>query len=228
MAEMISAIVLAAGSSRRMGRLKPLISLGGRTILQQTLDHLRDSRVDEIVVVLGHRAEEVLPALRGLGCRVVINHRYHLGMSSSIRRGLQAVHPLSRAVMVVLGDQPHIGPEVIDRLVESFQRENRSIVVPVFDGQRGHPVIFGRQFWDRLQALRGDVGGRELLRRYPHEVCRVEVDDRSILTDIDRPGDVGEGEAPDRTGDVGGGAAPNSPDSTGRDTANGADRIQDP
>jgi len=194
---MISAIVLAAGTSSRMGRPKPLISSGGRTILQRTLDHLQAARVDEIVVVLGYRAEEILPTLRGLGCRVVINRQYSLGMSSSIQRGLRAVHPRAQAVLVVLGDQPHIGPEIIDRLVESFHRRDRSIVVPVFHGQRGHPVLFGRNLWPGLMALRGDVGGRELIRRNPREVCQVEVDNRSILMDIDRPEDTDNGPGPD-------------------------------
>ncbi len=191
MVERISAIVLAAGASRRMGRPKPLVSLGGRTILQRTLDHLRTSRVDEIVVVLGHRAEDILPTLRGLECRVVINRRHALGMSSSIRRGLQAVHPRSRAVLLTLGDQPYIGSRVIDRLVEVSHRDKRSIVVPTFQGRRGHPVLFRREIWPRLQALTGDVGGKELLRRYPEDVCEVEVDDRGVLMDIDRPEDTG-------------------------------------
>ena len=191
MAERISAIVLAAGASRRMGQPKPLVSLGGRTILQRTLDHLRAAQVDEIVVVLGHRAGDILPTLRGLGCRVVINPQHTLGMSSSIRRGLQAVHPRSRAVLVTLGDQPYIGPRVIDRLVKVFHRDRRSIVVPVFRGQRGHPVLFGREIWPRLQALTGDVGGKELLHRHPEDVCEVEVDDRGVLVDIDRPEDAG-------------------------------------
>jgi len=225
---MISAIVLAAGASRRMGRPKPLIPLGGRTILQRTLDHLRTARVDEIVVVLGHRAEEVLPALRGLGCRVVINHHFALGMSSSIRRGLQAVHPRAEAVLIVLGDQPHIGSEVINRLVEGFHRRDRSIVVPVFSGRRGHPVLFGRIFWDRLRALRGDVGGRELLNRYPREVYQVEVDDPGILADIDRPEDVKKEEASHRTGNAGCGPAHEQPEDAGRSAEDRPGRIPDP
>jgi len=187
---MISAIVLAAGASRRMGRPKPLISMGGRTLLQRTLEPLQTSGVDEIVVVLGHRAEDIMPTLRGSGCRVVINRRYARGMSSSIQRGLVSVHPRARAVLVVLGDQPHIRPEVIDLLVERFRRGDGTIVAPVYRGRRGHPVLFGRDQWDRLRALRGDVGARKLLDRYSREVCRVEVDDPGILADIDRPGDV--------------------------------------
>jgi molybdenum cofactor cytidylyltransferase len=190
MADMISAIVLAAGASRRMGRPKPLISLGGRTILQHVLDHLRAADVDEIVVVLGHRAEDILPTLRGMRCRVVINYHYALGMSSSIQRGLQVVHPRAGAVLVALGDQPYVRPDVINRLLRAFRRNYRSIVVPTFGGQRGHPVLFGRKVWPRLLNLRGDVGGKKLLRRHPEDVFEVEVDDRGVLLDLDRPEDA--------------------------------------
>jgi molybdenum cofactor cytidylyltransferase len=187
---MISAIVLAAGASRRMGRSKPMVSLGNRTILQRTLDHLRAARVDEIVVVLGHRAGEVLTTLQGMGCRVVINRQHDQGMSSSLRRGLQAVHPRSRAALIALGDQPFISPQIIDRLVEAFERDRRSIVVPIHNGQRGHPVIFGRDLWPRLESLSGDVGGKELIRQHSEDVLEVEVDDPGILMDIDRPEDA--------------------------------------
>jgi molybdenum cofactor cytidylyltransferase len=190
---MISAIVLAAGASRRMGRLKPLISMGGRTLLQAAIEPLRAAGVEEIVVVLGHRAGDIMPTLRGLGCRVVINRRYTRGMSSSIQRGLEAVNPRARAALMVLGDQPHIRPEVIGLLVEHFRRGDGNIVAPFYRGRRGHPVLFGRDQWNRLRALRGDAGARKLLARYPREVCRVEVDDPGILTDIDRPGDVDGG-----------------------------------
>ncbi len=219
MAEKISAIVLAAGRSRRMGRPKPLVSMGSRTLLQRTIDPLRAARVDEIVVVLGHRAEQILPTLRGLGCRTVINHRYRQGMSSSIQRGLQAIHPRAGAALVVLGDQPNIRPEIIDRLVESFQREEGSIVVPVFRGRRGHPVLFGRDLWPHLMALKGDVGGRELLGRYPRKVCQIEVDDRAVLLDIDRPEDMSGGEAVEFTGDANGGAASGRHEDTDRGAA---------
>jgi molybdenum cofactor cytidylyltransferase len=186
---MISAVVLAAGASRRMGRPKPLVKLRGRTILQHVVANLRASQVDEIVVVLGYRAEEILPTLEGEGCRVVVNPDYDQGMSSSLRQGLGAVHHQAQAVLIILGDQPYISSGIIDLLLGEYDQGRHEIVVPTCGGQRGHPVIFSRKYWPELLSLEGDVGGREILHRHGSEVWPVEVGDPGILRDIDRPGD---------------------------------------
>jgi molybdenum cofactor cytidylyltransferase len=186
---MISAVVLAAGASRRMGQPKPLVKRGGRTLLQHVVANLRASQVDEIVVVLGHRAEEILPTLEEKDCRVVVNPHYDQGMSSSIRRGLSAVHGQAQAVLIVLGDQPYISSGIIDSLLREYSQGSHEIVVPTCGGRRGHPVIFGRKFWPELLALEGDVGGREILHRHGDDVWPVEVADPGILRDIDRPND---------------------------------------
>lgn len=172
-----------------MGRPKPLVKLGRKTILQHVLTNLRASQVDEIVVVLGHRAEEIIPALKGTDCKIVVNPQYTEGMSSSIGRGLGAVDPRAQAALIALGDQPYIPPEVIDLLLRKYGEQNRGIVVPISGGQRGHPVIFGRKYWSELQALKGDVGGKELLQRHAEDVLEVEVPEEGVLVDIDSPGD---------------------------------------
>jgi molybdenum cofactor cytidylyltransferase len=184
---MISAVVLAAGASRRMGCPKPLVKLGCRTLLQHVISHLQAAAVDEIVVVLGHRAGAILPTLKGMGCRVVINDRYALGMSSSIQRGLLAVDPRARAVLITLGDQPDIPPEVVTGLLAAFDQGKGEIVVPVHGGRLGHPVLFGRRYWPELFDLQGDTGGREVLLRHSGSVHEIAVDAPGILCDIDRP-----------------------------------------
>jgi molybdenum cofactor cytidylyltransferase len=189
---MISAVVLAAGVSQRMGQPKPLFKLGRKTILQHVLANLRASRVDEIVVVLGHRAQAVAPSLKGTGCKIVVNPDYARGMSSSIRRGLSAVHPRAQAVLIALGDQPYIPAQVIDRFLSAYSRGDYQIVVPTYGGQRGHPVIIGRRYWPELRALKGDVGGRDILLGHAGDVLEVEVSVPGVLADIDRPGDVRE------------------------------------
>lgn len=182
-------MILAAGASRRMGRPKALVKLGRRTILQHVLANLEASQLGEIVVVLGHRAQEILPTLRGTKSKIVINPKYAQGMSSSIRRGLSQVHPQARAVLIALGDQPYIPGEVIDLLLRRYAQGDREIVVPTYHGRRGHPVIFGRIYWPELRALKGDVGGKALLRRHARDVLEVEVSVRGVLTDIDKPED---------------------------------------
>lgn len=184
---MITAVVLAAGTSRRMGRLKALIKLGHKTILQRALANLEASQVNEIVVVLGFKAQEIIPTLKGMRCQVVVNPQYTRGMSSSIRCGLSAVNPQAQAVLIALGDQPYIPPEIVDLLLRSYQEEDQKIVVPTCGGRRGHPVIFGRRYWPELRALKGDVGGKELLRRHAQHVLEVEVCQEGVLADIDTP-----------------------------------------
>lgn len=184
---MISAVVLAAGVSQRMGRLKPLVKLGDKTMLQHVLANLGPSQVDEIVVVLGFQAEKIIPTLQGMSCQIVVNPQYTRGMSSSIRCGLSAVNHQAQAVLIALGDQPYIPAEVVDLLLRRYREADGEIVVPTFGGRRGHPVIFGRKYWPELRALKGDVGGRELLRRHAQQVLEVEVDAEGVLADIDVP-----------------------------------------
>jgi molybdenum cofactor cytidylyltransferase len=184
---MVTAVLLAAGTSRRMGRLKALIKLGHKTILQHALANLEASQVNEIVVVLGFKAEKIIPTLKGMRCQVVVNPQYTRGMSSSIRCGLSAVNPQARAVLIALGDQPYIPPEIVDLLLRSYQEEDQKIVVPTCGGRRGHPVIFGRRYWPELRALKGDVGCKELLRRHAQHVLEVEVFQEGVLADIDTP-----------------------------------------
>jgi len=188
---MISAVVLAAGLSRRMGRPKPLVKLKGKTILQHVLGNLRASGVDEIVVVLGYKAEEIFPTLEGEDFRVVVNPDYAQGMSNSLRRGLRAVDNQAQAVLIALGDQPRISSGIIKLLLRKYSQGSHQIVVPTCGGRRGHPVIFGRKYWPELLALEGDVGGREILRRHGDDVLAVEVADPGILQDIDGPDDGG-------------------------------------
>ena len=168
-----------------MGRPKLLLPLRDRTIFEVSLGNLVRSRVDEVIVVLGHRADDFLPLIRGKKVKAVINPHYSQGMSTSLRRGLDAVASESQGLMIALADQPFIPPEVIDRLIEAFQGTSKGIVVPTFQGRRGHPVIFHRRYMEELRSLSGDQGGRELLHRNPEDLLEVEVDCPGVITDID-------------------------------------------
>jgi len=181
----MSALLLAAGEAKRMGRPKLLLPLRDRTIFEVSLGNLVRSRVDEVIVVLGHRADGFLPLIRGKKVKAVINPHHSQGMSTSVRRGLDAVASESQGLMIALADQPFIPPEVIDRLIEAFQGTSKGIVVPTFQGRRGHPVIFHRRYMEELRSLSGDQGGRELLHRNPEDLLEVEVDCPGVITDID-------------------------------------------
>lgn len=186
---MISAIVLAAGESKRMGRPKQLLAWQGKSLLQHVLDHLLHSRADEIILVLGHEAEAVGKGLADVRIKRVINPDYKEGMSASLRQGLGAMDPGSEAFLVLLADQPGIGPEIINRLIREFQRAEprRGIVRPVYRGRPGHPVLFGVRYRQEALRLEGDVGARRILMDHPADILEIDVDQEAVLRDIDTP-----------------------------------------
>ena len=186
---MVSAILLAAGEARRMGRLKQLLPLGKTTVVEQSVDNLLHSRASEVIVVLGYRAEEIKKKLAARPVKLALNSTYSQGMSTSIVAGLSQVGDQARAVMLALADQPFIDSQTIDRLIDSFSGCNKGIVVPTYQGQRGHPVIFDIKYRDELLGLKGDTGGREIIGRYPEDVLEVAVDSPGINIDIDTADD---------------------------------------
>ena len=186
---MISAIVLAAGESKRMGRPKQMLEWQGRTLLQHSLESLINSDADEIILVLGHEAEAIRKSLAEFQIKIVINPDYKQGMASSLRQGLLAMDPTSEAFLVLLADQPGIGPEIMNRMIREFQQADpkRGIVRPVYRGLRGHPVLIGVRYLQEALQLQGDVGARQILVNHPTDILEIEVDHDGILKDIDTP-----------------------------------------
>jgi len=183
----VSAILLAAGKSSRMGKLKQLMPLGESTILEQTLANLLGSKVTEVIVVLGYKAEEVVKRLSGKPIKVVVNPLYRKGMGTSIAAGLKFVDSQAQAVMLTLGDQPYVDSPTIDRLIDAFSSNKKGIAIPTHQGQRGHPLIFALKYQAQLSHLSGDIGGREIIKEHPEDVLEVPVDCEGITIDIDTP-----------------------------------------
>jgi molybdenum cofactor cytidylyltransferase len=182
---MLSAIILAAGESKRMGEAKQLMPLGKSTLLEQAIDNLLNSSVDETIVVLGHQAEEITKKIASKPVKIVINPDYQQGMSTSIVAGLIMVDPRSRAVMLALGDQPLVTSRTINQLIGAFIKHNKGIAVPTYRGRRGHPIIFDIKYKAELFKLKGDIGGREIIQNHPKDVFMVAVDSESVVSDID-------------------------------------------
>jgi len=185
----ISALLLAAGESKRMGRPKLLLPLGGSTIIEQAVDNLLGSRVDEVVVVVGYRAQELGEKIAKKPVKIVRNRRYRQGMSTSLIAGLNAIDRRAQAVMIALADQPFVESSLIDELLEEFKKHDRGILVPVCQGRRGHPVILSLRYKERLLALRGDVGARQLIEENPDDVLEVPVESDSVNVDLNTPND---------------------------------------
>jgi molybdenum cofactor cytidylyltransferase len=181
----VSAILLAAGTSSRMGQAKQLLPLGSSTVLAQTLAHTRAAAVDEVVLVLGSSAESIRHHLSLDGVKVVVNPSYEQGMASSLRTGLSALDPQSAAALIILGDQPFTSPQTLDRIIQAYRDTGAPIVIPTWQGTRGNPVLLDRSLFSEALALQGDVGCRAIFSRHLEEILNVEVEENGVLLDID-------------------------------------------
>jgi molybdenum cofactor cytidylyltransferase len=188
----VAAIILAAGKSTRMGEPKQLLRLGERTVLERTLENVRAARVDEIVLVLGSSAATIqrqLPSSTFEGIKVVVNQAWGQGMASSLREGLAALSSEIDAALIVLADQPFLRPETLDQIVDGYRLSNAQIVIPMYKGFRGNPVLLDRSVFADVMALDGDVGCRAIFGGHVEGIVKVEVEDVGILLDIDNKED---------------------------------------
>lgn len=185
----ISGIILAAGESRRMGRPKLSLPWGESTIIESVVDHFLNCKVNELIVVVGGDQEPIKRALTSKPLRIVENPNYQEGMGASIRQGVEAASGRADAYLIGLGDQPLVTTDIIDRLIAAFTEERPGIAVCAHEGRHGHPVIFSRTFRDALCGLKGDRGGRDLIKEHAAEVKKVEMGSRAIFVDIDTPED---------------------------------------
>jgi molybdenum cofactor cytidylyltransferase len=185
---MVSAVVLAAGESKRMGRKKELLPVRGEPMIAAVVRKLLASpRVDEVIVVLGHGADEVGAALSGVGderLELVGNRRYAEGMGTSLALGASSCSWGTDAILVVLADSPFFRTEDVEALLAAGAAGAR-IAVPVNAGRRGHPVLFSGAYRERLEALTGDSGARGVLEEDASAVVEVGIADEGFLVDVD-------------------------------------------
>ncbi|MFB6290189.1 MAG: NTP transferase domain-containing protein [Candidatus Bipolaricaulia bacterium] len=187
---MISAVILAAGESKRMGEPKQLLPWRGKTILETVIGNVAScSGVDdEIRVVLGARKKRIEPLVKDFKdprVRAIENPDYREEMLTSVRRGLEDLPDSTRGVMLVLGDQPLISPEIFSTLVEEFIDERPYILLPISSGERGHPLLLKRELVPEVNSLDGPGGLRKILEKYSDKVRELEVDDDRIHIDLD-------------------------------------------
>jgi CTP:molybdopterin cytidylyltransferase MocA len=184
----VSAIVLAAGSGSRFGGGKLLARLGGQTLIEAVLDNLRHAPVDEVIVVVGADAERLREVCERYDVRTVDNEGWEQGLSTSVLAGLRACG--GRAAAVLLGDQPFVGAETVERLVAAFA-EGAEVAVATYGGKRRNPVLFSREVWPLLEAeLAGDEGARSVLRRHPELVVEVPCEGVGDPADVDTREDL--------------------------------------
>lgn len=185
----VLAVIPAAGESRRMGRNKLLLPWDSVTVLARTIANVRSSAVADILVVTGHDREPVTAIVEAAGVKTIFNPDYANGFLSSVQTAIRSLTDDFAAVVIVLGDQPLINPEIIDKLLAAYHTGSCGLVAPAFRGQRGHPVIIDRRYFNELLSLPADGAPRFLLQRHPDDVALVEVPSDAILHDLDTPED---------------------------------------
>ena len=190
---MVSAIVLAAGLSRRMGTNKLLLPFGERTVLARVVSVLQNCPLDEIIIITGHEREKIEEVTsrhvsqRG-GLRFVYNPRYAAGeMLSSIQTGLAAIKTDCQAALIALGDQPQIERRSVEQVIAAH--EPGAVIIPSFDRRGGHPILIDRACWPEILALPTGASLRDVWHAHPNWLRYTDVDTETILRDMDTPDD---------------------------------------
>lgn len=181
----LAAIIVAAGYSFRMKRFKPLLSLGGSTVLEQAVHSFQDSGIRDIRVVVGHRANELLPILEKLGVQAIVNTDFSEGMFSSVCAGVKSLTPEVSGFFLLPVDNPIVNQQTLEKLQNTFFSTEFGIIYPSYQGMRGHPPLISRRYVNEVQAWNQPGGMRALLEQYEHDALNVEVVDPGILLDMD-------------------------------------------
>ncbi len=181
----ISAILLGAGESKRFGVNKLQLPWGKKTILEKCLHTFLRSKVDEVILVLNEKMKGVGSPLTHPKLKIVLNPEYRKGMSASIHSGLHTLHSKTQGILIGLGDQPNLKTRTINALLRRFQKGRKGIVVPCYSGRMGHPVLFHRKYFNELLKLKGDRGGRSIIKKNKEDVWFMPTTSKGVIQDID-------------------------------------------
>jgi len=181
----IAGVIIAAGSSSRMGKTKQLLPFGKTTLLGQVIKNAKESALDEIIIVLGHKADKICQALDFSRTKIVINKKYSEGQSTSLIKGLENISQSCDSAMFILGDQPLVTAPIINTLINAAETSDAPIIIPYYQDKRGNPVTLARKMFHRLKSLSSDTGARVLFDEYKNSILKVQIPDKGILIDVD-------------------------------------------
>lgn len=183
---MISAIILAAGESKRMGQPKMLLPWGETTVLGYVISTFLEADITDVVVVTGGARPQVEDIVQQNGVRSVFNPDYASGeMLLSLQRGLEMQSLQARATLIGLGDQPQVQGGTVRLIRETFERTKSRLIVPSFQMRRGHPWLVERSLWKEILDMDKTASPRDFLTQHADEIQYVQVDSPSILADLD-------------------------------------------
>lgn len=185
----IAAIILAAGQSRRMGRVNKLLAkIGGQPMVNRVVDAVLASKSAAVYVVVGHEGDAVRGVLADRNVRFVENPNFETGLSASLKCGIASLPDDIDGAVICLGDMPQVTAAEIDRLIDAFSPlEGRAICLPTYGGKRGNPVLWAKRFFSEMKDIEGDVGARHLIGVHDKYVTEVEMAGEGVLVDIDTP-----------------------------------------
>ncbi len=187
--KMVGSIVLAAGKSSRMGEQKLLMPYHGKSMIATVVGKIANTDSHLTLVVTGNNMHEIKEALNDYKVTLVGNQRFEEGMLSSVQAGIDAAGPETDGMLVLLGDQPMVSETVINRLISVFQKSEKGLIIPTFNGKRGHPVLISSKYKNEVKSINPETGLRELFFNNPDDVLEIEVETGDVLKDIDTPED---------------------------------------
>jgi len=185
----IVALVLAAGSSRRMpSENKLLARWQGKALLRHVTEHALNSHAESVYVVTGHESGQVASLLADLSVKLIHNSDYPSGLAESLKVGVGMLAEKVDGVLVCLGDMPQVSEIEMNALIDAFSpARGQDICIPIYEGRRGNPILLGRRFFPQLTTIQGDVGARQLIKANLDRVVEVPVDTAGIFLDVDTP-----------------------------------------
>ena len=186
---MISAILLAAGQSKRMnGENKLIKEIQGIPLIKLSVKNILASPIDELIVVLGYQKEIIEKLIdKNEKIKLVFNKDFEGGMASSIKTGLNHLSNNTKAFFICLGDMPMVNSNIYNQIIKS--RNQKNIIVPTYNGQQGNPVLFDKSMKEKVLDIRGDVGAKKILELNKDKILNLEIDDQSITKGFDTQGD---------------------------------------
>lgn len=179
------AIVLAAGMSTRMGTQKLLLPFDGKTIVEKVVENILNSGIGNVVVVLGANSVEITEVLKSWPVQTIRNENFREGMHTSVISGVNVLPENAKAVVIFLGDQPFIPENVSVKVVEAWNNSGKGIVIPLFNGKRGHPPLYDLKFRQEIINLDPSIGLRSVAQKFQDEILEVETFCPEIVRDID-------------------------------------------
>lgn len=180
---MITAIIMASGFSERMGSDKLFLKVNSQTLIERTIKIVKGSKIDNIIIV--YRDKRIKDIAKNQGIISIYNNNAKKGQSESIKLGIKSADERTKGFIFFVGDQPFLSIEVINKIITEFKKRREEIIIPLYNGKRGNPIIFPALLKKDLLLINGDIGGREVIKNNLDIVNYIKIHDKYLGIDID-------------------------------------------